>query len=99
MEECGELFSRPIKAKVRAVVGGDSPLCDPGSDLRLGGRENRRAKAIYAMEKKKLGSILTSGSETIGYAHGACISDETMKKKIAGSTPTVTTFFRLLFHF
>ena len=37
-------------------------LCDPGSELRLGGREERRAKTIHGMEKKrkeKKGSIRT----------------------------------------
>ena len=30
-------------------------LCDPGSELRLliGGRDKRRAKKIYGMEKKR----------------------------------------------
>ena len=27
--------------------------CDPGSELRLGGRENKRAKIINGMENKK----------------------------------------------
>ena len=32
--------------------GGEEPatVCDPGSELRLGGRENRRAKIINGME-------------------------------------------------
>ena len=36
-------------------AGGKSLLCDPGSELRLGGRENRRrAKIIHdGMEKEK----------------------------------------------
>ena len=34
-------------------VGGKSLLCDSGSELRLGGRENRRAKIINGMEKNK----------------------------------------------
>ena len=34
-------------------AGGEKSLvCDPGSELRLGGRENRRAKIINGMEKK-----------------------------------------------
>ena len=35
--------------------GGEEPatVCDPGSELRLGGREKRRAKIINGMEKKK----------------------------------------------
>ena len=38
----------------RSGQGGEkSLLCDPGSELRLGGRENRRAKTINGMEKKK----------------------------------------------
>ena len=32
--------------------GKKSLLCDPGSELRLGGRENRRAKIINGMKKK-----------------------------------------------
>ena len=36
----------------RTWVGGEkSLLCDPGSELRLGGRENRRATIINRMEK------------------------------------------------
>ena len=38
----------------RSGEGGEkSLLCDPGSQLRLGGREDRRAKIINGMEKKK----------------------------------------------
>ena len=33
--------------------GERSLLCDPGSELRLGRRENRRAKIINGMETKK----------------------------------------------
>ena len=33
--------------------GEKSLLCDPGSELRLGRRENRRAKIINETEKKK----------------------------------------------
>ena len=33
--------------------GEKSLLCDPGSELRLGGRENRRANIINGMKKKK----------------------------------------------
>ena len=33
--------------------GEKSLLCDPGSELRLGGRDNRRAKIINGMKKKK----------------------------------------------
>ena len=49
--------SRDKKCKARTEwVGGEkSLLCAPGSELRLliGGRENRRAKIINGMEKKK----------------------------------------------
>ena len=31
--------------------GGEEPVCDPGSELRLGGRENRKAKIINGVEK------------------------------------------------
>ena len=50
-----------MKMKARTVVGrGEkSLLCDPGSELRLGGGEKRRAKTINGMEKKK--EILTRG--------------------------------------
>ena len=35
-------------------VGGEkSLLCDPGSELRLGGRENRRARTVSGMGEKK----------------------------------------------
>ena len=38
----------------RGGRGGEkSLLCDPGSKLRLGGSENRRAKIINGMEKEK----------------------------------------------
>ena len=33
-------------------AGGKSLLCDPGSELRLGGREKRRANKINGMGKK-----------------------------------------------
>ena len=33
--------------------GEKSLLCDPGSELRLGGRENRRAKITNGMDKRK----------------------------------------------
>ena len=54
--------SRDKKYKARAVVGrGEkSLLCDPGSELRLGGRENRRAKIINGMEQKKKPSAVRS---------------------------------------
>ena len=52
--------SREKKSKARTVVGrgGKSLLCDPASELRLGGGENRRAKIILrskwdGREKKK----------------------------------------------
>ena len=49
--------------------GGNSLLCDPGSELRLGGRENRRAKIINGMEKKqkekKRGNVYTMFNRTI----------------------------------
>ena len=36
-------------------IGGEkSLLCDPGSELRLRGRENRRTKIINGMEKIKI---------------------------------------------
>ena len=35
-------------------------LCDPGSELRLGGREHRRAKTVNGMEKKKKKKSLRS---------------------------------------
>ena len=35
--------------------GAEEPvLCDPGSELRLGGRDNRRAKIINGMKKHAL---------------------------------------------
>ena len=40
--------------------GGKSLLCDPGSELRLGGRQNRRAKIVNGMEKKKQVNKLTN---------------------------------------
>ena len=46
--------SRDKKCKARTIVGRreKSLLCDPGSELRLGGRENRRAKITNEMENK-----------------------------------------------
>ena len=53
-EERAEIFSRQ-QCKARTVVGrgGKRLLCDPGSELRLGGRDNRRAKIINGMRKKE----------------------------------------------
>ena len=31
----------------RSGEGGEELLCDPGSELRLGGKEKRRSKAIF----------------------------------------------------
>ena len=36
-----------------AVKGEKSLLCDPVSELRLGGRQKRRAKTTNGMEKKR----------------------------------------------
>ena len=63
--------------------GGKSLLCDPGSELRLGGRENRRAKIINGMEKKRKKKgprpWLTRTLSTIDSVHVpgdlACISE------------------------
>ena len=43
------------KCKAQTVAGRveKSLLCDPGSELRLGGRDNRRAKIINGMEEKQ----------------------------------------------
>ena len=35
----------------RTGGGGKSLLCDPGSELRLGGRGEKRAKRVNGMEK------------------------------------------------
>ena len=44
-----------IKMKARTVVGtGEkSPLCDPGSELRLGREEKEKCKGNASDEKKK----------------------------------------------
>ena len=44
--------SRDIKCKAGTVVGrgGKSLLCDPGSELRLAGRDDKMAKIINGME-------------------------------------------------
>ena len=44
-----------MKMKARTVVGrGEKgPLCDPGSDLLLGGRARVSARIINGMQKKK----------------------------------------------
>ena len=51
-EERTEIFSRKKSARHEPQwVGGEkSLLCDHGSELRLGGRENRSAKIINGME-------------------------------------------------
>ena len=48
-------FSRDTNARHEPSCGGGekSLLCDPGSELRLGGRGKRRAKIIDGMEIKK----------------------------------------------
>ena len=44
---------RDKKCKARTVVGRKSLLCDPGSELRLGGRENRKGEDNTWDGKKK----------------------------------------------
>ena len=55
-EERAEVFSRKFQGtnRSRGGVGGEkSLLCYPGSELRRGVREKKRAKIINGMEKKK----------------------------------------------
>ena len=58
-----------------------SLLCDPGSELRLGGRENRSAKIINRMEKKKRKNRkkvqLTRNS---GAQNGTCFASRPISK-------------------
>ena len=59
-EGIAESFSRK-KIKVRAVMGrgGEEPaiMCDPGSELRLGGSKTRRAKTINGIGKSYTGIL------------------------------------------
>ena len=51
-----------LTMKARTVLGREvkSLLCDPGSELRLGGREKRRAKLINGMKTRKKNIVLPS---------------------------------------
>ena len=46
--KCAEVFTRQNARHVLGRVE-ESLVCDPGSELQLGGREKRRAKIIYGM--------------------------------------------------
>ena len=54
---------------IKVKRGEKGLLCDPGSELRLGGREKRRAKIINGMEKKKKKHTHSGGCYQTAFMH------------------------------